>query len=238
MKVRLDLVLLLAGLAGAQTAVDMASEPHHSLLLQNSQVRVFNVSLNLGEKAFVRHEHNFLMITLEDCELVMWPEGKSDIQNFRFGQGEVRFFLGGPAIGLRNDRTHGCRNVIVEFLDPKVTSYGYQWESGGWDYGSGGINPPVDPHAGFRNSMRLGRATASDVQLLPGDALPLPEQPSGELLIPVTAMDLKAGESKRFGGSPGEALWISPGRKEKLINSAGEATRFAVVEFPAGEHDK
>jgi hypothetical protein len=227
------LLLLLSSLASAQTAVDMASEAHHSLLLENHLVRVFELSLQPGERAFARHEHNFLLVTLEDCELVMWPEGKSDIQNFRFRQGDVRFSLGGQAIGLRNDRTTASRNVIVEFLDPKIMSYYYRSDVRGWAYGSGGINSPVDSHASFRNRLRLGGATASDVQLLPGDPLPAPGKPRAELLVPVTEVDLKTGESRRIRKSSGEAVWIPAGRVGDLVNAASQPARFALVEFAA-----
>ena len=54
--------------------------------------------------------------------------------NFHFSQGDVRFYSGGRAIGMRNDRTTDYRNITVEFLDPKVTNYGYQAYSGTWQF--------------------------------------------------------------------------------------------------------
>jgi hypothetical protein len=119
-------VIFFAGFATAQSTPDMASAPHYRLLLSNNQVRVFAVTLRPTERTMARHDHNFLVITLQDCEVIIWPEGASDITNFRFSQGDVRFGLGGRASGIRNDKTTAYRNVTVEFLDPKVTSYGYQ----------------------------------------------------------------------------------------------------------------
>jgi hypothetical protein len=226
------LLVFCALLASAQNAIDMASDPHHQLLLENSQVRVFAVTLSPGERSFVQHEHNFLMVTLQDCEIVMWPEGRSDIQSFRLGEGDVRFLFGGRARGLRDEQTSRYRNITVEFLDPKVTTYGYQRDSGAWDYGDSVLRPPVDPHAKFANSIQLGTATATDVQLFPGDSLPLPEKLSDELLIPVSDVDLRTEGDTHMRKSPGEAVWIASGRKFKLVNAAGEAARFVVVEFP------
>jgi hypothetical protein len=160
----------------------------------------------------------------------MWPEGESDIQNFHFSAGNVRFYSGGR-VGMRNDRTTDYRNITVEFLDSKVTNYGYQGYSGKWDYGPVSIAPPVDPHAKFMNSMLLGAATVSDVQLLSRDPFPPPEKPGAELLIPVTDIDLKAGEYERMRKSAGDAVWIPMGRKHTFLNATSDPGRFIVIQF-------
>jgi hypothetical protein len=226
------LLVFVALCATAQTAIDMAADAHHQLLIENSQVRVFEVSLRPNEQSFVSHEHNFLMVTLQDCEVIMWPEGRSDIQSFRLGEGDVRFLFAGLARGLRNERNATYRSITVEFLDPKVTTYGYQRDRGAFNYGDGAISPPVDPHAKFADSLALGVATATDVQLLPGDSLPLPERLAAELLIPVSDIDFKTEGDTHMRKSQGEAVWIPAGRKFKLTNVAAEPARFVVVEFP------
>ena len=217
-------------LGWAQAATDIDSDPHYSLLLANDHVRVYQVSLRTGERSFVRHEHNFLVVTLQDCEVAMWPEGNSDIMMQRFVQGNVGFYFGGRAIGLRNEQTATYQNVTVEFLDPKVTTYGYQWSTGKWDYGATATAVPVDPHLPFANRLPLGPANALDVQLLPNGSLPPPDHRSSELLIPVTDIDLRAGDES-IRRSAGEALWIPAGRKAKLANAAEVPARFALVQF-------
>ena len=122
------------------------------------------------------------------------------------------FGLAGRASGIRNDQNKEYRNVTVEFLNPNVTNYGYQSTTGSWDYGPAGVNPPLDPHASFRNVLRLGDATVNDIQLLSRDPLPLPEEKDGpELLIPVTDVDLKSSEYERIRKSSGDVVWIPPG---------------------------
>ena len=222
--------LMACRLAWAQAAIDIDSDTHYSLLLANDQVRVYQVSLRTGERALVRHEHNFLIVTLQDCEVAMWPEGNSDIMTQRFVQGTVGFYYGGRAIGLRNEQRATYQNVTVEFLNPKVTTYGYQWSTGRWDYGATATGSPVDPHLPFASGLPLGAATAIDVQLLPAGSLPTPDHRSSELIIPVTDIDLRAGEES-IRRSAGEALWISAGRKAKLVNAAEVPARFAVVQF-------
>jgi hypothetical protein len=231
MKWRFLLLLLLAPMAWAQSAPDMASAPHYRQLLANDQVRVFAVTLRPLERTLARHDHNFLVVTLQDCEVVIWPEGASDITNFRFNQGDVRFSIGGQGVGIRNDHASEYRNITVEFLNPKVTSYGYQASAGSWQFGSSGINPPVDPHARFKNTLHLGAASVSDIQLLPRDSLAIPDLSGPELLIAVTDIDLKAGESERIRKSLGDVVWISAGRKSPPMNVTTDPVRLVAVEF-------
>jgi hypothetical protein len=232
MRPRLVMLLLLwVPIAWAQSALDMASAPRHRLLLANDQVRVFAVTLKPTERTMARHDHNFLVVTLQDCEVIMWPEGESDILGFHFNQGDVRFYFGGRAIGLRNDQTSEYRNVTVEFLNPKVTSYGYQSSKGTWDYGAAAMNPPVDPHTRFVNTLNLGAATVSDIQLLSRDPLPAPEKDGPELLIPTTDIDLKAAESERIRKSSGAAVWIPAGGESTPRSAATDPARLVLVQF-------
>jgi hypothetical protein len=225
------LFLVLAPLAWAQTAMDMAAEPHHHLLLENDQVRVFTLTLKPTEQAYTRHEHNFLIVTLADSELVIWSEGQSALPSFRLPQGEARFAFGGHTVGFRNDRSSEYRGVIVEFLNPKVTTYGFQYD-GTWDYASGAINAPVDPHAKFTNGMQLGAASAVDVQLLAGDSFPAPDKAS-ELLIPIGDLDLNIQGYKELRKSAGEIVWIPGARQSGLANATTRPVRFVDVELAA-----
>jgi hypothetical protein len=157
-------------------------------------------------------------------------EGSSPIPNFRFSQGDVRFFFGGQAEGIRNDRSAECRNVTVEFLNPKVTSYSYQTEAG-WVFSAGAISAPVDPHVKFVNGINLGAAVAQYVHLLAGDSFPAPEKPAAELLIPITDVDLRKQDDTHIRKSPGDAVWIGEGRKSALTNASNSPARFAVLDL-------
>ncbi len=224
--------LILSGvLASAQTAVEIAEEPHHHLLLKNSQVRVFELTLAPREQAFVRHAHNFLFVPLQDGELVLWSAGTSAVQHFTFRRGGAHFWMGARVAGMRNDGSSPFRAVIVEFLNPKVTSYGYQYQTGAWDYGSGAINAPVDPDAKFIDEMMIGAASVADVQLLTADVYPPPRKEADELLIALSELDLKAKDETLIHKSPGDVLWMPAGRTWPLTNIAGMRARFTVVDL-------
>jgi hypothetical protein len=81
------------------------------------------------------------------------------------------------------------------------------------------------------NSILLGAATANDVQLLSRDPLPAPEKPTAELLIPVTDIDLKAGEYERIRKSTGDAVWIPAGRKSVFLNATADPARLILILF-------
>ncbi len=215
----------------AQSAQDMADEPHHHLVLKNDQLRVFAVTLEPSEQAFVKHDHNFLVVSLQDCEIVMWSNGQSPIQSFRFGKGDTRFSFAGRDIGLRNDQTTEYRNITVEFLNPKVTSIGIQPETGSWGYVAAGINSPADPHAKFVSQINLQAAAATEAQLLPGDSFPAPEKPANELLIPITDLDLKNPEGTHIRKAIGETLWMGEGRKAALENYGTDPAQFVMVQL-------
>jgi hypothetical protein len=215
----------------AKTAVEITDEPHHNLLLKNDQVCVFDVDLRRNDQALVRHKYNFLVVTLTSSEVVMWPEGSSDIQSFNFPKGDVRFYFGDRTIGVRNEHADAYHNITVEFLDPKVTTYGYQGNLGKWTYGDSVLRWPTDPHAKFNNSIHFGTATAADIQLLQGDSYPVPEKEAAELLIAVSDIDLRTGYDTHIRKSAGEVLWIGPGRKDKYLNATPDPARFVIIEL-------
>jgi hypothetical protein len=215
--------------AHSQIAQEMSAERHHTTVFENSKARISAVTLPRTEQAFVRHDHNYAMVTLNDCELVIWSAGQSDILNFRLDAGDMRFIFGGVALGLRNDRSQECRLMMVEFLDPKVTSYGYQPSSGGWDYGANAVPLAVDPHAKYETTLSLQGVRLKRVQLLAEDDLPQPSEKAEEVLIALTDVDLSMGSTK-LRKSVGEIVSLT-GRDKKLINVGKDPARFAVLEF-------
>lgn len=223
-------VILSSVLCCAETPSDIANEPHYHLLLKNEQVRIFGLTLERGEQAYVQHDHNFLTITLQDCEVILWQGVQAPIQNFPFRQGDVRFTYGGMAIGIRNDRDAEYRNIIVEFLSPKVESIGYQGNSGTWGYTEGGMNLPADPHVKNIGGFDLQAAFVEEAQLLPDDLFPTPKKPADELMIPITDVDLKSQDT-RIRKTTGQVFWMGAGRESDLANNGADPQSFVVVQF-------
>jgi hypothetical protein len=214
----------------APTAIEKV--PYYRLLMENSQVRVFALTLPPGAQSFVQHEHNYLTVTLEENEVIMWKDEESPIQHFRVPTGEVHFFFGGSAHGIRNDSKATYRNVTVEFLDPQITTYGYRYESGKYDYGVVTLNPPVDLEGHFVNSLDLERAVAKDVQLLPKEKLLPGTRPA--LAIAVTSLSVADGPERLISLQPGEVAWLKNADAVLANNGPGRA-RFALVVFKSAD---
>ena len=210
------------------SAAGIDQDPHFRPLLTNDHLRVFALTLTPNSESFVHYEHNFITIAPEANEVIMWKEGQSAVQHYRVPRGEIHFFLGQAAHGFRNDARSGdYHNVTIEFLDSGVTTYGYRYYQGKWDYGPSILNPPVDAAGHFVNSLDLGRAVASDVQLLPREFLPASKRL--QLVVAVSALDLQMGKRK-LRPEPGEVVWLE-GRETELVNASNDTARFAVVEF-------
>src|SRR5579859_4610301 len=213
--------LLTCSLALAQQAVDVADDLHYHLLLQNDQVRISEVTLHSGESSFVRFQHSFVTVTLQDGEIVMWDEGKSPIQHFLLKKGQASFVwltrdqqAKGVAGGLLNDRQYDYRNITVEFLNPDI----------GWNILS---NATIGPPA----SMFLGGAIVDNVSLQPGDSFPAPQKRGAQVVIPVGDLNLNGAHELRLRTSPGDAAWIPAADTSSLTNLGREPAQFIVVQF-------
>jgi len=210
----LPTLLLASCLAAGQTAADLDAEPHYHLLLENSSVRVFAMTLHPDESAAVRFRHSFMTVALQDGEIIMWDEGKSPIQHFQVHKGEASFHCLSPICvtpeqmakgvsgGYRNDRQKDYQNITVEFLDPNI----------GW------FTPQGAGLTGAPGSMFLGGAILADAQLQPRDSSPAPEKRGAEILIPLSDVDLKGSETVRVRRSIGQVVWIPAGATSALVN--------------------
>ncbi|MFZ1157527.1 MAG: hypothetical protein WAO10_07090 [Candidatus Sulfotelmatobacter sp.] len=228
----------LAQAPAGQPAPDMAHESHHSLLLENSQVRVFALTLGSGESELTRHEQPFLLVTQRDCQPAMWLEGQSPIIPGTLKQGWVNYLSGGWPRGMRNDRKSTCRFLVVEFLDPKATmnaDTGY----------AGNTGPSEDPSAKSIATAPLGASYVTTAYLPHGESIPARPNDIGELLIPITELDLKDADLKsedesHIRKSPGEVEWIEAGHGSGWESDGSSPARFVLVRFlpddsPGGE---
>lgn len=220
-------LLLVPYLAAGQAAVDVGAEPHYRLLLENSSVRAFAMTVHPDESADVRFRHSFITVTLQDGEIIIWDEGKSPIQHFQVHKGEASFrcvsgicltpeqLAKGVSGGYRNDRQKDYRNITVEFLDPNI----------GWNA------PQGTGLTGTPSATFLGGAILADVQLQPGESIPAPERRGAEIVIPLSDIDLKGSEDLRIRKSTGEVAWIPADAASALTNRGTVQAWFVIVEF-------
>ena len=225
----------LAQTPAGQSVPDMAQEPHHKLLLENSQVRVFSLKLGYNESEVTRHDHAFLLVTLEDCQPAMWLEDQSPIVPGTLKQGEVNFLSGLWTRGMRNDQKSMCRFVVVEFLDLRATmNAGSGYADTGY---AGNAGPSVDPAGKVDQAaksiatMPLGVSYVTTVYLPHGESIPARRNDIGELLIPIADVDLKTEDDRHIRKSPGEVEWIEAGRGSAWESDGSAPARFVLVRF-------
>ena len=229
-------VLLIAATSWGQTPTGISQDSHYSQIYQNDRVQVYSVVLAPQQQSFVRYEHNFLLVSLQDSNLAVWTEGHSDIASFPLSKGGATFFFAGRAQGLRNPANTTYtgtqyRGVLVEFLDPNVTTYGYQLD-GQWEYGYSSVAPPTNPQADPFNTLPLGAASVKDYQLPSGASFTAPGNSAG-LLVAITDVDFLPGDNSQVHKAPGEVVWIPAGSKSR-INAGSQPARFVFIEFSRG----
>ncbi|HLW84823.1 MAG TPA: hypothetical protein VKR60_06365 [Candidatus Sulfotelmatobacter sp.] len=235
------LFMLVAAFAAGQAAPDMAHESHHSLLFENSQVRVFSLQLGYNESELTLHDHAFLLVTLADCQPAMWLEGQSPIISGTLKQGWVNYVPGGWTRGMRNDQKSTCRFIVVEFLDPRAMMN----EDVGY---AGSTGPSQDPAAKSIATMPLGTSYVTAAYLPHGESIPARPEDIGELLVAITDLDLKilktqdlktedakGDDDHHIRKSPGELEWLEPGRGSAWESEGSAPARFVLVRFLADE---
>src|SRR5439155_20914306 len=95
----------------AQTAVEITSEPHHHLVLENQYVRAFKVEVGPRQATLMhRHRHDYWFVTIGATGVENDVEGKSPAK-LQLSDGETWFLVGGFAHIARNLSDTLFRNV-------------------------------------------------------------------------------------------------------------------------------
>ncbi|MGA2811193.1 MAG: hypothetical protein ABSG16_07325 [Candidatus Acidiferrum sp.] len=112
----LPFLLAVPLLAQAPASVDMAEEPHHHLLIDNSYVRAFGFSLPAGESTLL-HPHNrpYLAVTLGPADFANDVVGKPEVRG-KLSDGQVTYSRGGFAHLVKADAGLPFSNITVELL--------------------------------------------------------------------------------------------------------------------------
>ncbi len=122
MKPLLCLLLLLFAFslsAQAPVAVPIPKEPHHHLVLENSYVRVFRVSIPAHD-ATLLHQHDvpYIYVALGPADVINAVAGKPEAR-IVMTDGQVGYSRGGFAHIARTDAGSSFNNVTIELLKPQ-----------------------------------------------------------------------------------------------------------------------
>jgi hypothetical protein len=105
--------------AQAPTAVPIPKEPHHHLVLENSYVRVFRVSVPAHESTLL-HQHDvpYVYVALGPADVINAVAGKPEAR-IVMADGQVGYSRGGFSHIARNESAAPFNNVTIELLKPQ-----------------------------------------------------------------------------------------------------------------------
>jgi hypothetical protein len=118
----LGLALGLAALRlGAQASVvPITSEPSHHFALENSYVRVFDVTAAPHASTLVHaHDHDYLFVTLGDADITSTRRDVAPT-HLVLRDGTVEYAAGGFAHSVTNNLDRPFHNITIEMLRPST----------------------------------------------------------------------------------------------------------------------
>ncbi len=174
------LVLSLTTILAAQSpqAVEITAEPHHHLIFENAQLRVFSVDVVPHTDTLLHaHRHDYIYVMFGDSEVINAVEGKPPAPS-KLTDGQVGFTPGNFSHIVHNG-DHPFRNLTVELLqDDKLRQSSYRWdETRGLDILPAGTKEILFVQDGIR---------VSEFELQPDAAVPSVHHSYPLLLIAVT----------------------------------------------------
>jgi quercetin dioxygenase-like cupin family protein len=216
-------------LAQAASEVEITSEPHHHLALENPYVRVFKVEVAPHQATLMHyHRHNYWFVTIGAAEVENDVQGKPPAK-LRLSDGETRFLPGGFAHIAKNISDQPFRNLTIEFMQDRNAqqSPSPKWdEVRGLDVLSGGTRHVLSVDDGVR---------VSEIALQPGGVIPQHHHAGPHLVAAVSDLELRSdvegkGPSTRKLKS-GDVAWV-PGRFTHTVTNAGrQEAKFITFEF-------
>jgi quercetin dioxygenase-like cupin family protein len=238
---KLSVVILAAFAALAQTAqapVEITSEPHHHLAMENMFVRVFAVSVDPGQSTLLhRHGHDYLSISIGDAQITNAKEGAQPAQ-VAFKDGDTRFTPAGLVHAITNTGSKPFQNSTIELLGP-TTNQKACTES---------CSIPVNCEAADKaNCATVTKLITADqwsvtlITLPPGGKYPQHTHLANYLVIPLTDSEATVRNQDQpetqVHYKANQARWNNP-TVHSVTNTGKTTAKTVVLEFrgrPAGE---
>ncbi len=227
----LPLIILLGASAVAQkTCLDVAEEPHHSLIFQNNAVRIFSLQLSRFESTAEHcHAHAYVSFSLTEGRTSTAVRGESPISR--------EYYPGvasGPELSratlprtVKNEAATSYRAIEVE----STREVAYQPPLPRAAYTSGDDFPADlgDVKPSWSVSFTRGAITATKYRVAAGDSIVLSEP--DHLLISLSDLKLARADGSELELSNGEWRVLAGGAPIKLTNAGKQPAMLIAVEF-------
>jgi len=221
------------------TAVPAGQEPHHTLLLQNSYVRVYDVNVP-PEDATLLHQHDlpYISVALGPADYVDAMVGKPEA-HVVLEDGATRYSAGNFTHVLRTDAGIPFRNITVELLRPQAEARNIcekmidgplatcpQLQA---DPPKSG-NPPFELITPY---FETSEVSVEMVQIAGGKEFTEAAPGTPALLIALSQanLDVAVGGSHVAFLHTGDVLWMPAGQSRRVVDFLGTRSSFLVLSF-------
>jgi hypothetical protein len=224
----LSFILLISVLAVCQTrapgpSIELASEPHHTLLLQNSKVRVYRLKLKPHE-ATLPHWHRkfYAYLSLSPAVIGNEVRGRKPVMSHTDGD-EVHISKGGFIVAERNESSETVELLVVEPLSATAGTFDSPVKS--IDYHDAVLGELFDTPVVRGYEMRIAA----------GGNTSLNEKDCDRLLIAISDLELQDEFTDKLlavvSMAVGEIHWIPRGVTHVITNIGQSPATFVTVEF-------
>jgi oxalate decarboxylase/phosphoglucose isomerase-like protein (cupin superfamily) len=231
---RCTFFLFLTTILTAQSVkeVELTAEPHHQLVFENAQVRVFNVDVSPHTDTLMHwHHHDYIYVMLGASEVVNAVKGKDPV-TAKLQDGQAGFAPGNFAHIVHNG-SQPFRNLTIELRqDDRLHKSSPHWdpahpdEDRGLDILHGGTKEILFVKDGVR---------VSQLELQPGGMVPTHHHAGPHLVVALTDYELRSDVE----GKPpvtvtmkrGEIKWVQGGFSHTLTNTGKTQAKFVTLEF-------
>ncbi|MBZ5720507.1 MAG: hypothetical protein LAO03_09020 [Acidobacteriia bacterium] len=221
--------ILLAAQTAAPSEVEITSEGHHHLAIENEYVRVFQVEVPPhGQTLMHRHRHDYVFVTLGASQIENDVMDKPPV-TLKLQDGETRFSPGNFAHVAKNLADTPFRNVTIEIMKDEQA---HKTVPPKWDEEralhvlEGGTLDIMFVQDGVR---------VSEIELQPGARVPKHHHTGPHLLVAVSDLELRSdveGQGPMPGHfKSGDVKWLPGGYTHALTNVGKEPAKFVTLEF-------
>lgn len=208
---------------GSPAPAEIVAEPHHTLLLQNPEVRVFRLKLQPNEATFP-HRHNtfYAYLSLRPATIGNEVRGRQPVVT-QIEAAELHTSKGGFTVAERNNSSEPADLLVIEAVKPSAG--GFSTAMGGFHYHDAAFGPIFEAPAvrGYAMTIASGGRTEEHAEqydrlLVATSDLNLRENVPGQ---PPSELRMKAGE----------ILWIPSGVTHATTNIGTSPATFITLEF-------
>jgi len=213
----------------AAPEVEITAEPHHHLVLENKNVRVFYVDVPPHSDTLMHwHRHDYIYVTLGATEVVNQVKDKAPF-TIKLQDGETEFLTGNFAHIARNLSDQPFQNVTIEVLeDQMLRAAPSPWPE---DRGL------VVLQGGTREILFVKDAIrAAELELQPGGYIPQHHHNGPHLTVALSDYELRSEEKGKppviIAMKRGECKWFESDYSRSITNSGKQTAKLITLEWP------